>query len=764
MGSASVSGWTWPSGREQHSSQPGHGAGGPMARRTFDVVDIIEILVHWHAGRNNSEIAQSLGVDRKTTRKYVAAAQAAGMRPGGPPVSEERWAELVRLWFPELSDTRLRQVTWPAIEAHHDYIGEQLKAGVTVTTIHQRLRDERGLAVSIASFRRYVAANLPEETRRSQVKVLRPWPAEPGAEAQIDYGRLGRWADPAAGKLVTVWAFVMVLACSRHLFVRPVIRLDQQAWSQCHVAAFAFFGGVPARLVPDNLKTGVDRPDLYDPKINRSYAELAAHYGCLVDPARAYRPADKPRVERPMPYVRDSFWRGREFASLAQMQSEAVRWSLEVAGHRSCRPLDGAAPAAVFAAAEKDTLKPVPADPFVLATWARAKIGPDIHARVGKVLYSCRGGISARAPTCGSPTRWCSSSSAGSWSRPTRARPGASRPTSATTRRRRSPSTCAPRPGAAARPPASARHASRSSASCWPTTPSTGCAPPRAWSAWPTGVTRPGSRPPAPGPWLPGTRPTAPSRASWPPAPTATSCPRPRRPGTAARARSCTGPRRSPTSWPCALRARSPATSRTCPPRAAARRDGHDPPRHGHRPHRPGPGAADPEAVRHAGHPGRPPDPGRRRGPRPPGLPAGPVRRRDHPPGQRLDGQADPPGPVRRTSHPRGLRLRRQSQAARRADPRPGRAALAARRGIGHPLRPRRRRQDPRRPGARAPGHPLLRRDPVPQDQPRARPPGRRPRRPDLGQAAPRAHPPGRADPGRFRHARADRRPGRRPV
>jgi hypothetical protein len=154
------------------------------------------------------------------------------------------------------------------------------------------------------------------------------------------------------------------------------------------VAAFAFFGGVPARLVPDNLKTVVDRPDLYDPKINRSYAELAAHYGCLVDPARARRPADKPRVERPMPYVRDSLWRGREFTSLAQMQAEAERWSAEVAGHRPCRPLDGAAPAVVFAAVEKDALRPLPADPFVLATWATAKIGPDIHARVGKVLYS----------------------------------------------------------------------------------------------------------------------------------------------------------------------------------------------------------------------------------------------------------------------------------------------------------------------------------------------------------------------------------------
>ena len=62
---------------------------------------------------------------------------------------------------------------------------------------------------------------------------------------------------------------------SRHLFVQPVLKMDQSSWCASHVAAFEFFGGVPARLVPDNLKTGVTRPDLYDPKINRAYAELA---------------------------------------------------------------------------------------------------------------------------------------------------------------------------------------------------------------------------------------------------------------------------------------------------------------------------------------------------------------------------------------------------------------------------------------------------------------------------------------------------------
>ena len=124
--------------------------------RTFDVIDLAEILMHWHAGRSKNEMAESLGVDRKTLRKYIAPAEAAGMSPGGPPLGEQDWQELVRGWFPQLADTRLRQVTWSAIGEHHDYITSQLRAGVRMSTIHQRLRDEHGLAVSPASFRRYV--------------------------------------------------------------------------------------------------------------------------------------------------------------------------------------------------------------------------------------------------------------------------------------------------------------------------------------------------------------------------------------------------------------------------------------------------------------------------------------------------------------------------------------------------------------------------------------------------------------------------------
>jgi transposase len=357
-----------------------------MARRSFDVVNVTEILVHWDAGRSQSEIATSLGLDRKTVRKYLAPALEAGLEPGGGR-NEQDWSVLVTEWFPGLADASLRQVSWPLIEPHHDYIVEQLEAGVTKATIHQRLRDEHGLTASVASVKRWIAANLPEQALRTKVTVLGDDPP-PGAEAQIDYGYLGMWTDPRSGRRRRVWGFVMVLCCSRHLFLRPVLRMDQAAWTQCHVAAFEFFQGCPARLVPDNLKTGVVKADLYDPQLNRSYAELAAHYGVLIDPARARKPKDKPRVERPMPYCRDSFFRGREFVSIEAMQQAAWDWSLNVAGRRSCRPLQGAAPLSVFQAVEAEELIPLPRSVFVLATWSVATVGPDIHVKVGKTLYS----------------------------------------------------------------------------------------------------------------------------------------------------------------------------------------------------------------------------------------------------------------------------------------------------------------------------------------------------------------------------------------
>lgn len=350
------------------------------------MIDVVEILQHWHAGRPKSVVASSVGVDPKTVRKYVAPAEEAGMAPGGEPLSRAAWAELVRGWFPELVDAHARSLTFPAIDVNRAAIGEMLKSN-TVATVHQRLRDEAGLAVSATSFRRYVWSQFPEAADPGKVTVMRP-EVPAGEEAQVDYGFLGSWADPVSGAVRRVWAFVMVMACSRHMFVRPVLRMDQAGWVTAHLEAFAFFGGVARRLVSDNLKTGVIKPDLYDPKLNRAYAEMAEHYGVLIDPARALKPKDKPRVEREMPYVRDSMWRGRTWAGIGDMQTGAIRWCTQVAGVRSHRSLEGASPISVFEAVEAPALGGLPAERFELASWSSPKVGPDCHVKVGRALYS----------------------------------------------------------------------------------------------------------------------------------------------------------------------------------------------------------------------------------------------------------------------------------------------------------------------------------------------------------------------------------------
>ncbi len=112
------------------------------------MIDVVEILQHWHAGRPKLVLSASLGVDPKTVRKYVAPAEAEGIRPGdGLVLDRAGWAAKVAVWFPELTDSRARSSTWPALEARRDLISKMLETN-TLATVHQRLRDEHDLSAT----------------------------------------------------------------------------------------------------------------------------------------------------------------------------------------------------------------------------------------------------------------------------------------------------------------------------------------------------------------------------------------------------------------------------------------------------------------------------------------------------------------------------------------------------------------------------------------------------------------------------------------
>jgi transposase len=357
-----------------------------MARRRMTVIDIMEIIAAWDTGEGNSAIARRLGYTRATVRKYTDAAVALGLARGGGRRSEAEWARSAQAVIDRVAHQRAPGTVTAAVAEHHAYL-EQWVGQVHLSVLHQRLRDERGLTASWGAFYRYVAKHWPDRLRAAPRVTVRLADPPPGEEAQVDFFYVGLWDDPESARRRKLYAFLLTLGHSRHQFLYPVVAEDSAAWLEGHVAAFAFLGGVPRRVVLDNLTAGIAHADRYDPRANRAYGELARHYGFLVDPTRVAHPQDKPRVERNVQYARESFFRGRELGPLAALRAEAARWCREVAGQR-LHGTTGERPYGAFEQRERAALGPLPPHAWELASWTSALVGADCHLRAGSAAYS----------------------------------------------------------------------------------------------------------------------------------------------------------------------------------------------------------------------------------------------------------------------------------------------------------------------------------------------------------------------------------------
>ena len=206
------------------------------------MIDVVEILQHWHAGRPKLVLAASLGVDPKTVRKYVAPAEAEGIRPSdGLVLDRAGWTAKVTGWFPELVDARARSSTWPMLEARRELITKMLETN-TVATVHQRLRDEHDLRVSVTSLRRYCGQAFPDRRRRAAtpLRPLVPPGVRPRSTTAIWAGGWTRSATGSAGcgRSWSCWPARGTCSCVRCL------SMDQTSWVAAHTAAWEFFGSV----------------------------------------------------------------------------------------------------------------------------------------------------------------------------------------------------------------------------------------------------------------------------------------------------------------------------------------------------------------------------------------------------------------------------------------------------------------------------------------------------------------------------------------
>jgi transposase len=338
--------------------------------------EIREIIHRFRCGEGTREIARSLDLSRNTVRKYRDVAEEHGLLESAKPLPENR--ELGLLLGPPPMPRHMRSTVEPYEETVRDFLDQE----VEIRAIWQRLREDYGYTGSYSSVRRFVR-RLEPKGPDAVCRIETP----PGVEAQVDFGSAGPQWDSRTGRRRRAWLFVMTLSNSRHQYVEFVFDQKIETWLRCHEEAFAWFGGVPRRVVLDNLKAGVIQPDLHDPVLGEPYRRLAQHYGFVISPNRPATPRHKGKVESGVHYVKRNFLAGQTFADLDSMNARVKRWILETAGTR-IHGTTKETPLARFARLERDALQPLPEEPFDLVATYRAKVHRDCHVVADARYYS----------------------------------------------------------------------------------------------------------------------------------------------------------------------------------------------------------------------------------------------------------------------------------------------------------------------------------------------------------------------------------------
>lgn len=360
-----------------------------MAFREVAVFEVREVLRLWLLGHGLRATERLGGVDRKTVRRYVEAAEELGLsRAGGEDqLTDTLLGSVMENVRPHRFDGHGQ--SWRLLAAHHDQIKEWLDSGLTAVKAGELLA-RQGVVVPERTLHRYAKEVCGHG--RGQKATVRVADGEPGNECQVDFGYLGLVYDPLTDRQRRCHALIFSACYSRHCFVFLTFTQTTEAVIAGLEAAWRFYGGVFRTVIPDNLKAVIDQADSTEPRFNQAFVEYAQARGFVIDPARVRRPQDKPRVERMVPFVRNSFFAGESFVDLRDAQRRVEEWCRERAGMRihgttQCRPAE------VFALEEVHRLLPGPAEPYHLPLYAQAKVHRDHHIEVGRALYSVPGDL-----------------------------------------------------------------------------------------------------------------------------------------------------------------------------------------------------------------------------------------------------------------------------------------------------------------------------------------------------------------------------------
>lgn len=334
-------------------------------------------LVHRvRSGESDRRIARDLGISRTTVRKYREWADAQGYLQLDRPIPDD--ATLAAALGPGPQPPRATS----SVEPYREIVQRLLDQRVEMTAIFQRLQDDHSYTGSYSSVRRYVHRLRPSEPEA----VVRVHTA-PGEEAQVDFGSAGKLYDPSSGRVRTAYVFVATLCYSRHQYAELVFEQKVPTWIGLHRRAFESWGGVPKRVVPDNLKAAVTKVLVHDPVLGEAYRRMAQHYGFVISPTRPRSPRHKGKVESGVHYVKRNFIAGQEFLDILVANQRLKIWVHERAGTRE-HGTTHQAPLRLFNEYEQAALLPLPVEPFTLREIKLVKVHPDCHVTIDKSYYS----------------------------------------------------------------------------------------------------------------------------------------------------------------------------------------------------------------------------------------------------------------------------------------------------------------------------------------------------------------------------------------
>jgi transposase len=400
-----------------------------VAYREVGMFEAKEVVRRWLAGDPKKRIARELGLDIKTVRRYVEAAEKTGGRRedeldarsgtadgcGGepsetplfegtgsppPPACPRARVELcVPKPLPSLDEAaaaaletgggRPRGGAWAQCEAEREFLVAKLASRhmgrrLRLTKIRKLLRRARGVDVPYSTLHRFATKELGFGKTTPTIPVAE---GEPGKELQVDTGWMTILGPDERGQRRRVRAWIFTPVVSRYPVVWPCFRETTETAIEACEAAWEFYGGVFEVLIPDNTKAIVSRADPLAPLFARAFLEYSQARGFFIDPTRVRKPRDKARVEKTVADVRNDCFAGEKLEDVDGALSRALGWSRDEYGMKP-HTTTGRRPREHFDSEERPLLKPAPTHRYDVPIWATVKVHPDQHAQVACSLHS----------------------------------------------------------------------------------------------------------------------------------------------------------------------------------------------------------------------------------------------------------------------------------------------------------------------------------------------------------------------------------------